>query len=61
MLFWSMGQWVEHFKIGLGFVLEHTGEAIHDSFDQFCKKKALIADYKNPKYLDDLKKKLLPT
>ena len=52
-----VGQWVEHFKIGLGFVLEHTGEAIHHSFDKHCLNTALIADYKHPKYLDDLKKK----
>ena len=48
---------VEHFKIGLGFSLEHTGEAIHHSFDNHCKNTALIADYKHPGYLDDLKKK----
>ena len=52
-----VGQWVEHFKIGLGFVLEHTGEAIHHSFDKHCLNTALIADYKHPGYLGDLKKK----
>merc|ERR1712083_1074867 len=55
-----VGQWGEHFKIGLGFVLEHTGEAIHHSFDRHCLNTALIADYKHPKYIGDLKKKLLP-
>ena len=52
-----VGQWVEHFKIGLGFVVEHTGEAIHHSFDLHCLNTALIADYKHPGYLGDLKKK----
>ena len=52
-----VGQWVEHFKIGLGFVLEHTGEAIHHSFNRHCLNTALIDNYIHPGYLDDLKKK----
>ena len=49
-----VGKWINHFKIGLGFVIEQTGEAIHDDLHKYYTNKSLMADPKNPKYLDDL-------
>ena len=49
-----VGKWINHFKIGLGFVIEQTGEAIHDDLHKYYTNKSLMADPKNDKYLDDL-------
>ena len=52
-------KWIDHFKVGLGFVIEQTGEALHEDLDCFFKNKAMISNTKNPNYLISLKKNVV--
>ena len=49
-------KWIDHFKIGLGFVMEQTGESLHEDYDSFVKNKAMISKIDSHKYLESLKK-----
>ena len=50
-------KWIDHFKIGLGFVMEQTGESLHEDYDSFVKNKAMISNIDSEeRYLISLKK-----
>ena len=52
-------KWIDHFKVGLGFVIEQTGESLHEDLDIFFKNKAMISNTKNPNYLISLLKNVV--
>jgi len=51
-------EWLEFFKIGLGFVSEQTGESLHSDFDEYSKRKQIV-NISHPNFLTNLKRNVV--